>query len=230
MDQKTYIKGFLHYRTDLGNGTRSGVVFSSCRGNCSECCSSFSFLREHPFGEDTAEKNYYTAEELVEYLKEEKLLYYSKPLGISFLGKEPLSEADFCHFAGYGLKKEGIDLEIHTCADVPLYVLEKLFGICDLYVVRFFSLKEKKHQPYPGFSLSRVMENIDFLCRKNVPFRLMIFVIKGVNEKEAPRLAEYAAKLSSLKSVILDFSKSKLSEEEIKAYRAEFLKREIPLY
>jgi pyruvate-formate lyase-activating enzyme len=230
MNQKITIQGFLHFRTDLGDGTRSGVVFSACRGNCDWCCAPFAFLPEHPFAEDTPEKDYYTAEQLIDYLKEEKVLCYTKPLGITFLGKEPLLEPDFCHFAGYGIKKAGMNLEIHTCADVPLYVFEKLFGICDLYVVRLFSLDEKKHRPYPEFDLARVMENIAFLNRKKIPFRLMIPVIKGVNTKEAASLAQFASLLTNLKSVILDFSKSKLSEDKIKAYRAEFLNRGVVLY
>lgn len=230
MDRKIRIKGFLHFRDDLGEGTRTGVVFSSCRGNCGKCCAPFSFLPEHPFAEDTAEKDYYTAEELVEYLKEEKVLSYTRPLGITFLGKEPLSDPDFCHLVGYGIEKAGMNLEIYTCADVPQYVFEKLFGICRMYVVRFFSLDSKKHRPYPEFDPERVKENIAFLNRKKIPFRLLIPVLKGVNLNEAAKLAEFAASFSDLKSVILDFSLSFLSEEEIKAYRDEFLKRGVVLY
>ena len=72
MDQKEYIAGFLHYRSDLGDGTQTGVVFSSCKGKCSKCCFSYRFLPEHPFAEDTKEKDFYTADQLVSYLKEEK--------------------------------------------------------------------------------------------------------------------------------------------------------------
>ena len=76
MAEKKKIQGFLHYRTDLGDGVRTGVVFSGCTEDCAEICSPYRFLEEHGFCEDTAEKKEYTAEELLSYLLEEKTLYY----------------------------------------------------------------------------------------------------------------------------------------------------------
>ena len=49
MIEKTKISGFLHYRTDLGDGVRTGVVFSFCRENCSKICLPYDFLQT--FGE-----------------------------------------------------------------------------------------------------------------------------------------------------------------------------------
>ena len=115
MIEKTKISGFLHYRTDLGDGVRTGVVFSSCRENCSKICLPYDFLPEHNFAQDTQEKNLYSEDEMIAYLLEEKTLCYTKKLGISFLGAEPLSDPFFCKSVAKTLREEGMDLQIHTC-------------------------------------------------------------------------------------------------------------------
>ena len=78
------IQGFLHYRTDLGDGVRTGVVFSDCSEPCEHICCSYHFLPEHEFCEDTLEQKRYTAEELILYLLEEKTMYYAAKLGVTF--------------------------------------------------------------------------------------------------------------------------------------------------
>ena len=129
-----------------------------------------------------------------------------------------------------GIKKAGMNFQVYTCADVPGYVFDKLFGVVDLYVIRLFSLRPKKHRPYPDYDLNRVLENISFLDRKKVPFRLLIPVLKGTNDTEAEKLALFAASLRSLKSVILDFTHSELNSEEEQNYRAAFLSKGVALY
>ena len=93
MHVRKKIEGFLHYRNDLGDGVRSGVVFADCSEPCSRICSSFSFIPEHEFCDDTPERGEYTSSELVNYLKEEKAMCYAKELGITsnlFTEKNPL--------------------------------------------------------------------------------------------------------------------------------------------
>ena len=69
--EKRKILGFLHYTTELGDGTRSAVVMDSCSGTCSHLCAPYRFVKEHAFGEDALEKNWYSAEELTAYLIEQ---------------------------------------------------------------------------------------------------------------------------------------------------------------
>lgn len=230
MEEKKWIAGFLHYRTDLGDGMRSGVFFGDCPGICSRVCASFTHLKEHDFGADTQESRSYTASELITYLLEEKKLCSSKDLGISFLGKEPLRDPSFCRKVGWGLKKAGMNLQISTCCTTSPAAFDMLYGICDLFLVNFFSLLPKTHLPFSGYSRERVMENISYLDTKAFPYRIRIPVLPGVNEKEAVPLASFASNLKCVKSVILDFTHSSLDSDAISNYRAAFLKRGVFLY
>ncbi len=230
MEEKKWIAGFLHYRTDLGDGMRSGVFFGDCPGTCSRVCSSFSFLKEHDFGEDTKESRFYSASELIAYLLEEKTLCSTKELGISFLGKEPMEDPVFCRRVGWELKKAGMNLQIFTCGTTSPTAFDMLFGVCDLFVINLFSLLPKVHRPFPDFKREQVMENISYLDRKAFPYRLRIPVLSGVNEKEASPLACFASNLKHVKSVILDFTHSGLDSDAILSYRLAFLERGVFLY
>lgn len=213
------IQGFLHYRTDLGDGVRTGVVFSDCTEPCSHVCSSFSFIPDHGFCGDTPEKNEYTSTELAKYLKEEKAMYYAKKLGITFLGREPLRDPFFCAEVAKELKENGIDLQIFTCGMCSTVAFEYLDGLVEKYVLRIFLPLEE-----------RMKRIVDFLETRETPYRIQLPVSESDSLSQAESFAEYALRLHSLKSVWIHFAAPGISDERQKAFRRIFLDRKIPLY
>ncbi|MBR2615356.1 MAG: hypothetical protein IKC69_01615 [Clostridia bacterium] len=228
---KKRILGFAHYRTDLGDGVRTGVYFGSCSGNCSYVCLPSRFPREHFFlEEEPLEALFYTEEELSNYLLREKLMYYSKHIGVSFLGKEPLCDSSYCRRVAVALKKAGISLHVWSCGLASRGDYSALFGLCDLFVIRLFSPITPRHKPFPDFSAETVLDTLRFLNAKKAPFRIYIPVLKGVNEDSAGALSAVIEPLDALKSVILDFSRSTLSEDEKRIFKDSFKKKGIVLY
>ena len=224
------ISGFLHYRTDLGDGTRTGVVFSDCIGACHEYCGGQHFLEEHVFSEDSLEKNRYSESELISYLQEEKILCYTKKLGITFLGKDPLSDPFYCKDVAKGIKEAGMSLQIFTCGMCSLSAFDLLDGYVDLYVLRLFSLDKNLSNEHLFPSVEHTLDIIEFFEKRGYSYRLLIPVIRGVNDQSSLEFAEFLSKLSLLKSVILDFSKSDFSMNEIKEYKMPFFERKVTLY
>lgn len=222
MIEKTKVSGFLHYRTDLGDGVRTGVVFSFCRENCHNFCHSFSFLPEHPFTLDTAEQTLYSEEEMISYLREEKTLCYTKKLGISFLGAEPLQDPFFCKSVAKGIRGLGMDLQIYTCGMCSHIAYDLMDSLVDLYVLRLFSPDDKK--------ASKAISALDLFEKRGYAYRVFIPVIAGENIADAERFSDLLVNRKSLKSVILDFSNSDFKMDEIKSYKESFLKKKIPLY
>ena len=227
---KKKIAGFLHYRTDLGDGTRTGVVFSDCVGSCHKFCSAHSFLAEHAFGDDSLEKEFYTEKELAEYLKEEKTLCYTKKLGITFLGEDPLSDPFYCKDVAKEIKEMGMSLQIYTCGMCPVSAFDILDGLVDLYIIRLFSVNDVNSHELFLPDVKHSLEVISFLEKRGVFYRILIPVLKGVNSSLSEEIAEYILGLKFLKSVIFDFENSFLSEREVKAYKESFLKRKIVIY
>ncbi len=230
MADRKRILGFLHFRTDLGDGTRSGVYFDSCSGNCHRSCTPSVFLKEHQFCGDTPERNEYTEDELIAYLLEEKKWCYTKKLGISFLGKEPLADPLFCYHVGEGIKRAGMDLQIWTCATCDQTAFDQVRSVTDLFVVNFFTPVPGLHRPFCGFSYNAVLERIYYLDRKAFPYRVRIPILPGINHSSPTALIAFLNSLKNMKSVILDFSHSGFSSEEIKNFRNRFLEKGIILY
>lgn len=232
MEERRLIYGFSHYRTDLGDGIRTGIYFGRCGGMCTNVCMARQELKEHDFGGDSKEQKLYTVSELLEYLREEKILFPAKPLGISFLGMEPLHDYRFCEALGYGISKMGMSLQITTCGLCnPLNYLS-LRAFCELFYFRMFAPLPSLYRPFPEFSFDHVWGNLIYLEKRKIPYRLLIPVIKDVNSSVnvADAFGGIASMLKSMKSVVLDFNKSGFTEEQKAEYRHEFLKHDVILY
>ena len=228
MIEKTPIAGFLHYRTDLGDGVRTGVVFSFCREQCGRFCKNFQFLSEHSFSLDTQEKSRYSEEEMISYLREEKTLCYTQKLGITFLGAEPLQDPFFCKNVAKALKEMDMNFNIYTCGMCSLSAYDVMDDLVDLYVLRFLSPVPDPNGNYPDpkFPLGA----LSHFEKRGYPYRVLIPVTAGVNTQHAKEFAQLLSNKEKLKSVILDFSLSALSPEEISDYKNAFLKEQIVIY
>lgn len=221
---------FLHFRTDLGDGLRTGVFFHTCAHSCTRFCLPKRFLREHAFANEPAESMFYSDDELIRYLQEEKLWCYTKKLGISFMGCEPLGDPRFCYRVASGVKECGMDLQIHSCATTSETGFDMLYGVADLFIVNLFSCVDFGNKPFSDYSAREVMAKIFYLDDRSFPYRLRIAVICGINEKQSIVFADFVSRLKNVKSVILDSSVSNLTEEKIEEYRFPFRKRDVVLY
>ena len=196
---KKRIEGFLHFRTDLGDGVRTGIVFGECNEFCSHICDSFRFISEHEFCEDTSEKTEYSAEEMVRYLREEKTLYYARKLGITFLGREPLRDPLFCADIARGLKEIDVPLQVHTCGMCSLSAFDMMDGLVELYVLRgmlpFFT-EEPTGVFNRGKQMRRIMELLDL---RGTPYRVHLPILTGVSLLNLTEFAEYVSERTLLK-------------------------------
>ncbi len=230
VENSRYIRCIYHYRTDLGDGTRTGVVFNQCSGHCEYFCAPFPAQEEHPFLDDVKSRFYYTAEELANYLREEQLLCYTKKLGITFLGKEPLNDPYFCYELAKRICSFGMNLNIWTCGHCDFSSIRLLSEFCDMFVFQFVSPLSAYHHPFKTYRFQNVLENLYRLDTSGYPYRVRIPVREGVNSTSPGALSLYLSSLKNMKSLILDFSLSCLSHDEIKSYRQHFLSKGFILY
>ena len=230
MEVEQRILGFCHYRTDLGDGTRTGVVFAGCHGNCHNICTPKFLPLTRPFAEDTPERDCYTVTELTQYLREEKVLCYTKRLGVTLMGREPLIASQFCLELARRLQKEEMDINVWTCGAVSTQVYRDMKKYCSLFVYRYLTPFSEKIDPCPLYPRSYALEMLSFLDEENFPYRVLVPVVKGMNEKDSAPIAQALSSLKHVKSVVLDFSASDLSAEEQLQYRKDFLNHRLILY
>ena len=230
MNEKHWIDSFLHYRTDIGDGVRTGLCFRNCSSQCKQFCLPKNSLREHDYFGDSLEQKEYSVKELLRYLEEEKKLMPSQNLGITFMGQEPLLDYWFCRELAQGISDLGMSLQIYTCGLCDPSDYKSISDWCDLFYFRMFSPIAGIRPPIANFDFERVWSNLMELEYCKIPYRLLIPVVKGLNVGVADGFSGLATQLHSLKSVVLDFSHSGFCAEEIEEFRYHFLKRCVVLY
>lgn len=228
-DYRVRIKGFLHYRLDLGEGMQTAVFFDQCSRKCRSFCTG-NFLAEHAVGIDEAEKESYTADELIAYLMEEQKWCASRKLIIRFTGGEPLKDPWYCVHVAKAIKEAGMKVIFRTCGDIlpqHYYVVQPY---TDLFIFDMITMIPCDHKRLTGFSFQRALDCLYYLDSNRLPYRLRIRILPGVNDTSAQVFAAFCERLDNVMSVILDFSTSGMGKEQIRAYRDEFKKRGIILY
>lgn len=228
-DGRTKICGFLHYRLDLGEGMQTAVFFDHCHKRCVEYCKG-TFLCEHPTEYDESEKGSYTADELIEYLLREQRLCASRKLSIFFTGGEPLMDPWFCFHLAKALKENDMGVIFRTCGCLPSRYLYVVKPYADLFLFDLFTMIPSDHKRLTGFPVKISLDALDLLERNNMPYRLRLKILPGINDMEPLAFASFCGTLRNVKSVILDFSRSQMTDREIRSYRNVFLEQGIVLY
>lgn len=227
--KKRRINGFLHYRWGLGEGMQSAVYFDLCQQKCKRMCAGH-FIKEHPVGIDEPEKEWYTADELIEYLLNEQKFCASAKLSILFTGGEPLKDVWYCVHVARAVKEHGMGVLFRTCGNLSPDNYYIVSSYTDLFIFDLFTMIPSDHKKITGFYLDRSLDALYYLDRNRFPYRLRIRILPGISEKEPIPFAAFCKTLKNVKSVILDFNDSGLSQDKIRAYRDCFLEQGITLY
>lgn len=223
----TKIRGVLHYRDDLGEGLRTGIVLDECPGKCDCVCNSHKIVPESSFfdGEEHSDKEYYTASEMIEFIRQEKIWYPTRKVGITFLGKEPLNNLFFCRDVAASLKKSGTSFDLYTCATAPIPNYDCLYGLVDCFYLNLFAVRQSAFKSFNKVNFRTVKETILYLDRYKFPYSIRIPAVEKIRTEEARKLSEFVCSLENYHSVKIDFSASSFSEEEKRKFIAEFESR-----
>ena len=107
---------------------------------------------------------------------------------------------------------------------------ERLDGFVDMYILRVFPPFSSEDETAVFDRAIEAKQVISFFETHETPYRLLIPVCTSVSITDAEEFAEYLLGLKMIKSVMIDFSYSELSEDEQAEFKSIFLKRKIPLY
>ena len=222
MEKKASVKGFLHYRDDIGEGVRTGVVFSGCPGRCDGNCISYPALK--------LERHLLlTARELVELLKAEDHDYVSRKVQVTLMGHDPTLHCDFCAELLKLLEAEGFQTDLYSCLLGGREAILVLAPYVHLFTFTLPSLDKRRFHTLTRFSFDTALDALRTADERKIPYRLRFPILPGEHwDPDSIRI--FSSFFRSCKSVILDFSRSGLSPEEIERFRQPFFKRGIVLY
>lgn len=110
------------------------------------------------------------------------LYYQTSGGGVTLSGGEVMLQPDFAHGLLQALRREGIHTAVETAGFAPWSAIQKVCAVADLVLYDFKLADDMLHQRYTGVSNIRILRNLEKLLMLEIPLRLRIPVIPGVND------------------------------------------------
>lgn len=150
---------------------------SSCElcGKCVKTC--YSGARQ--FG-----STFYSPEDVLKKVKDEKIFFDSSKGGVTFSGGECMLHIDFLAETVKLLKENGIRSAIDTCGAVPKSSFERILPYADLYLYDIKKIDPALHREYTGMDNALILENLKFLTRNNANIIIRIPLIPGYTDSK----------------------------------------------
>jgi pyruvate formate lyase activating enzyme len=122
----------------------------------------------------------YTLDGLTAEIMKDRVFYDESGGGVSFSGGEPLMQPEFL----IEILKKMKDLKIHTTVDTSGYAPEKLFSevaiLADLLLFDLKIVDNDLHIKYTGADNIQVVQNLEYLIKQKIPFRIRIPLINEI--------------------------------------------------
>lgn len=139
-----------------------------------------------------------TSEDLARRILKNAKDYTAMGGGVTFSGGEPLLQPEFLMETTALLP--GIHKVLETCGHAQPQVFRHALESFDLIYMDFKLADPELHQRFTGQSNHWILENIDFLCKGNLPFVIRIPMIPGVTDT-GENLDAIAARLAGAKAL-----------------------------
>ena len=123
-----------------------------------------------------------TVDECMEVIRRDKGFYESSGGGVTVSGGEPLLQSNFVAELFRACKEENL----HTCLESTFYSekekIDEILSYTDLIISDIKSMDTEIHKQYTGVGNERILENLQYLAKKNRELILRIPVIPDVND------------------------------------------------
>lgn len=136
-----------------------------------------------------------TAEEVVETVMQDKIFYDMSDGGITISGGEPFAQPEFTAEVLKLAKEKELSTCVETAGYVNFEVIEKSLPYIDLLLWDIKETDEERHRKYTGGELTKILDNLEKICEKNIPVILRCPIIPGVNDR-----AEHMGMVEKLKA------------------------------
>lgn len=224
---KGRISGIKRMEIHDGEGLRTTVFFKGCPLRCLWCHNpeSLSFERQVAYfkgkciscgacrGEQSAEAAErcptgalwvygmeYEAEALAALLSADAPFFGEKG-GVTLSGGECLAQPEFAVALAKALFDRGIGVYIDTCGHAKREVLENLIPYTEKFLYDVKAMDEAVHLRCTGKGNARILENLSFLCERGCRVEIRYPLVKGYNDGECEKIAEFLLGLKGIEKI-----------------------------
>ena len=125
-----------------------------------------------------------SANEVCDEVLRDKDFYRHSGGGVTLSGGEPLLQPYFCADVLTVLRQEGIHTAIDTAGCVPPEFFDIVLPHTDLVLFDLKLASSAKHQKMTGRGNDLILQNLDSLCKRDIPVWIRIPLIAAVNDSE----------------------------------------------
>lgn len=194
----TCIEACPYGALSLGENGKIQLDKDKCNG-CGKCVDFCAYDALEIAGE------YYTAEELVDEVRKDMILYEESGGGVTLSGGEVMSQsAEFLLDLIKRLNRLGIRVNIDTCGFAPWKTFETIAPYVDTFLYDIKMINTEKHLFFIGNGLDIILENLIKLNNINAKLNIRIPIIGKVNnelsemEKVSDLLVDHKIKVKQI--------------------------------
>lgn len=126
-----------------------------------------------------------TVDECYEEVKKDKVFYENSGGGVTISGGEPLFQPEFTAGLLRVCQEDGIHTAIETSGFADERVLLSVIKYCNLILFDIKETDAAHHQRYTGAPLSPILENLNIINEKKIPFIIRAPIIPTLNDRDA---------------------------------------------
>jgi pyruvate formate lyase activating enzyme len=158
-------------------------------GKCAEACPSKAIEMSGKM---------YSAEELMEIIKRERVHIDQSGGGVTFSGGEPLMHPEFLIEMLKACGEKGLHRAVDTCGFAPAKTILEVARHTDLFLYDLKMMDPVQHKKWTGKDNKRILKNLKMLAETGANINIRIPLIKNVNTdiQEITGMAEFITKLS----------------------------------
>lgn len=119
------------------------------------------------------DSSYYSVDELIETIKEDKVFYRDNG-GVTFSGGEPFLHGEFISELASRCKDEGISMTIETSFYTSKELIDKVVPYLDRIYIDLKIFDEGKHELYTGVSSKLIKDNIAYILKSPYKDKVII--------------------------------------------------------
>ncbi|WP_343248630.1 glycyl-radical enzyme activating protein [Diplocloster hominis] len=190
--------------------TKAKVIDRQACTLCMECVKKCYAGALESVGE---EKN---AEEIMEEILKDQLIYENSHGGVTVSGGEPAMQADFAAAILKACKENGIHTAMETCGYAKYSEYEKLLPWLDLALFDLKHMDPDVHKKVTGVSNEQILDNMERLCRANVEVIARLPLIPGINtgKENIHKVGTFCQKLHIAQAHMLPYHKLGVNKYE----------------
>ncbi len=203
METTGFIFDIKKFAIHDGPGIRTTVFFKGCPLRCWWCHNPEGYetdpqrIHNEVFGRKT------TVNKIISDIEKDTIFYEESGGGATFSGGEPFHQPDFLYSLLAACKEKNIHTTVDTSGYTSIEHIKKCAPLIDLFLYDLKFINDKSNTQYTGVSNKKILDNLNYLCRKEHQVIIRIPIIPYITDTEEnlSQLAEYIVSLHTIKKV-----------------------------